>query len=198
MYSIALNNVPTLGALVGTSGSDSLVSQINQELGNSQFFGSIADIMSAGRQSFITNIVEPIRAVGSTIKNMLGTLCMEDKIISITNEDLLRSIPSAMHLPILQYAPIRKLFDEGRIFGFGHSVIPDGDPYGRLISNGSVEDVKEAMDKDGNVELVWEFVSTDPVLTDDELDSIEETRHYFDSILNDTQGDPTDWDNNRG
>jgi hypothetical protein len=190
--------MPSLGQLSGTVGADSLISQINAELGNSSFFGSIDDIINKGREMFISNRIEPYRIIGNTIKNIVGVFQNEDKIIPITDEDRLRAIPSSMHLPILQYAPIRKLFDEGRIFGFGHTLIPNGDVYGRLIRNGWIPDVLEVISDSGEFDVEWCFKSTDPDLSDEELSSIRKTREYLDYILENTQGDPTDWDNDRG
>lgn len=197
--SITLGGCPTLAPLIGSSvGSSSLLSSINAELKGSNFFNSVEDILSEGRRMFITNIVQPIREVGHTLANLITTMDQQDKILPIITEEQLRNIPPCMYDPILQYQPIRKLFDEGRIFGFGCDFIPEGDPYGRLIRNGVIENVQEAMDKDGNITFEWEFVSTDPDLSFEEIDSIEETRLYLDKILADTKFDPTDYPNDRG
>lgn len=198
MSVISMSGIPSLGMLSGTIGTDSLISQINMELGNSDFFGSINDIVNKGRELFIRNRIEPFRIIGNTIKNIVGVFSNEDVIIPITDEDRLRAIPSAMHLPILQYAPIRKLFLQGRAFGFGHNAIPVGDPYSRLIKNGWVPDALEAMNKDDEIEVNWGFCSTDPELSEEELDHIRKTRDYLDWVLENTDGDPTDWPNSRG
>lgn len=194
---IQCNGIPSLGNLIGTSGSDNLLKTINNEMRNSDFFGSINDIMQTGRQMFVANFVEPIRSIGNTIKNVIGMTNREDEYISITSSDMLRSIPTCMHLPILMYKPVRKLFDDGRIFGFGHQTIPDEDPYGRLIKNGTIDDLAEAMDDNGIVEFSYEFKSTDPDLTFDQLESIRETREFLEEFLRTNDEDPTDYPNTK-
>ncbi len=193
MQGISLNMCPSLGGLVGTSLSRDHLQQLNSELGNSNYFGSINDILKDSRDIFVKNIIAPIRNLGNTIKNAINGVISTNSYIPITSEDQLSDIPSCMHMPILQYAPIRKLFDQGRIFGFGYEFIPTHDTYGRLINNGRVEDVASAMDKDGAVEFSWEWRSDDPDLTFEDMDSIEETRDYIDHILDNTNIDPTDY-----
>jgi len=196
---LQLGCVPTLGSLVGNAGNSDLLKQINGELHGSNFFNSVDDILSKGREMFVHNFVEPIRKIGNTVKNALGAFDYDDKIIMIDTKDKLHEIPTCMHIPILQYAPIRKLFDEGRIFGFGYNAIPTGDPYGRLINNGTVSDVAAEMDKKtGEIEFDMTWKSTDPDLSFSELDSIEASRKFIDEILENTRFDPTDYDNERG
>jgi hypothetical protein len=195
---IKLNATVGLGQLVGLSGTDELLGQINNSLSNSNFFNSIDDILTKGRQLYVTNIINPIKAIGNTIKNQIAGFIVTNEIMVIDTEDTLANVPSVMHLPILQYKPIRDLYDEGRIFGFGADFIPDGDPYGRLISNGAVEDVAEAMDKEGYIEHKYRFESTDPILTFGELDKICATREFVDKILSETNFDPTDMPNDKG
>lgn len=192
MSAITLGAVAGIGSLVGTVGNDPLIRAINTEMGSGDFFNTIDDMLSRGRKCFVENIIKPFRLIGDTVKNIVGRFEVDEIIIPITTEDQLRRIPICMQAPILHYAPIRKLFDEGRIFGFGHTVIPDGDPYGRLINNGTVKDVLGAMDKTGEFEFVYEFKSTDPDLSYDELESIEETREYLDWLLENSEIDPTD------
>lgn len=195
---LTFNAVPTLASLVGTVGTTNLLSTINTELNNSDFFGSINDLMSRARESFVTNIIQPIRAVGNTVKNLVNIVDYDERYIPITNEELMQRVPACMFEPILFYKPIRKMFNEGRIFGFGYEYVPTEDCYERLINNGNVEDVRAAMDKEQFVEFKYEFQSDDPDLTFDELESIRETREYIDWVLEHTDYDPTDYPNTRG
>lgn len=188
--------MPTPGALFGTVAHSNLLESINVSLSNNQFFNGIDDFLTASRQAFVTNAIEPIRSSCNTIRNMVGGLLMENKMIPICSEEQLRNIPECMKLPILQYAPIRQLYDEARIFGFGYDFIPEGDPYHRLINNGTVHDVEAAMDDTGHFTLEWEWHSEDPELDFDQLDAIEETRAFIDKFL-ETDFDPTDYPNLR-
>ena len=174
---------PSLGSLFGTVGSDNLIKQINQDLGQSCYFGSVDDILSKGRQMFVDNIIIPIRSIGNSIKDVIGIVEEENGYIPITDMDRLRAVPQLMHMPILLHPPVAKLFNDGRIFGWGYEHIPTEDYFGRLINNGSVEDVLSAMDDQGEFELTWEFRCTDPELEFEDMEAIIETRNYIDSIM---------------
>lgn len=194
---IHLNSAATISAFVGTMGSDALLAQINSRLSNSNFFGSIDDIIAKGRQVFIERNTLPIRQSYNTIKNAVGMFIREDEYRPIISEEDLKAIPACMHDAIMRYAPVKKLFDQSRIFGFGWDYVPEEDCYGRLLKNGYVADVQEAMDDEGYVEFVYEFRSDDPDLSYEELDMIEETRNYIDWIMENTNYDPTDYPNDR-
>jgi hypothetical protein len=195
---IVMGVTPSLGSLVGSAGTDSLLQQINRDLGGSNFFGSVNDIISQGRSMFITNVVQPFKAIGNTFKNLVGLMDQDETFISIQSEEQLKSIPMCMHDSIMRYAPVKKLFDQGRIFGFGWDYVPEDDIYDRLIENGHVKNIQEAMDEEGYVEFKYHFVSTDPDLSFDDLENIRESREYIDHILNETDLDPTDYPNSRG
>ena len=195
---LSLGGIPTLAALTGSSaGSASLLQTINNEL-NSGFFGGMNDILSRGREFFIQNVTQPVRETFNTLKNAIGVMARDESYIPLRTEEDLQYIPTVMYDPILRYKPIKKLFDEGRIFGFGWDYVPDDDIYGRLINNGTVNNVQEAMDDEGYFELKYHFESTDPDLSFEELESIEESRRYLDKILAETTLDPTDYPNDRG
>lgn len=195
---LTLNTVPTMGDLFGSSGSDALLRQINNEMQGSSFFGGTADYLAKARNMFVENIIQPIRAIGNTLKNIINITEYDDKIITIDEEELLKCIPTSMHMPILMYAPVKKLFDEGRIFGFGYDYVPDDDTYGRLINNGVVESVLDQMDENGEIEFKYEFRSGDPDLSFEEIESIRDTREFIDWFLDNTKLDPTDYGNDRG
>lgn len=195
---IQLGASPSLASFIGTMGSDTLLSQINSELNNSSFFNSIDDILSRGRQMFIENHIRPIQQIGTSIKNLVGMFDHDDVYKPIETEEDLRNIPACMHDSIMRYEPVKKLFDQSRIFGFGWDYVPEEDCYGRLLANGCINDVLEAIDDEGYVEFEYNFESTDPELSFEELASIEATRKYIDKILAETDYDPTDFDNLRG
>lgn len=62
----------------------------------------------------------------------------------------------------------------------GEAVEPDnllrGDAIGRLINNGTVQDVQAMLEEKGELEFGWKFHSDDPALTFEELDRYEHER----------------------
>ena len=100
-----------------------------------------------------------------------------------------RDIAEPMHLPILWYKPVREAVIAGRMEGFeglDASLLPDEDPYERLIENGRGE-----IYADGSYDLSWEFTTDDPRLTVQELDVIEEMRRVIREELIPSKIDPT-------
>ncbi len=192
MSLLSCSAVPGLGSLIGSVGTDSMLQTINDEMANSGYFGSSTDMFNQYRQNFIQAIVEPFRMIGNTIKDVVGKFDYDDRYMIIDSEEKLEQIPMCMQLPILQYEPVRKLFDEGRIFGFGYENIPEGDAYGRLINNGYVADVAEVMNAKGEFTLSYHFESDDPELTFDEQDAIRETREWLDRFMRESDRDFTD------
>lgn len=197
---VAMSTFPTLGSLMGTSGSDAIINNINAASGSTTFFGSMYDRYATIRNKFIENIVVPIKAAEAVLYKTVDAMVNIDRIKPLITMDAFKSITPAMHLPILMYEPVRTLFDQGRVSGFGYDpeFLPEEDVYGRLINNGTTYDALESLDDENMVTLDYTYWSDDPVLTDEELDSIEDTRRFVDRILADTVYDPTDIDLERG
>jgi hypothetical protein len=192
---ITLNNMPTAGALLGTAGTRALVDSINGGMGLSpDFFGSVHDVFNSARSIWMQNIVEPIRVAYTSLKNTANKLLMNDVYIPIVKDTDFEFIPPCMHMPILMYAPVQELFKQGRIDGFGYDPdwLPTEDVYGRLISNGTIDDIANQRDKEGNITFTWIFDTTDPDLTFEEIDYIEQTRAAIDLLLK-RKVDPTNF-----
>jgi len=192
---------PSVGSLLGSSGNQSLIDSINSSLGSTDFFGSIRDIYADIRHVFIDNIVAPIKATAAMIHDAVTTLINPDVIRPLVTVEDFHHIPPSMHLPILLFEPVQQLFQQGRISGFGYNpAYFEGceDAYGRLINNGTVVDVLANVDAEGNVPLEYEFRSSDPEFTDNELTALEETRMFIQQLLETSKLDPTDIVEERG
>lgn len=190
------------GALLGTTGSQAIIDSINNSLGSTKFFGTVKDSYREIGNYFINNIVKPINYATMAIANSVNTLLHPDVIKPITQESDLLSIPPCMYEPIVMFQPVRTLLEEGRIFGFGYEPdnLPKEDVWGRLIQNGTCEDIKEALatSEDGCVELDYEWYSTDPEHTVDDIDAVEQTRNFILKMMQTTNYDPTDYPEVRG
>lgn len=189
------------GSLLGTSGTKDIIDDINSSFGmSSEYFGSVDDIFKTGRETFVSRHIDDILKESARVSNITDKFMNEDVIKAILTEDDLLHIPPSMHMPILQDPEIRQLLKDERIDGFGilEEHLPEEDVYGRLIRNGYVEDLSEAMDENGNVEFVWEYEQDDPELDIDELDYVMETRKFIKKIIDTTQKDPTNYPMYRG
>lgn len=191
MSMVELNATPSIGSILGSQGSRHFLDSINEELSagsSGVYFGSAADRYKDHYQSFVDKVVTPIIKTAKTIKNTLKHVVEKDKIISINNiETLEAGIPVTMELPIIMYEPIKNLLKEESIYGFGYeyeNIKDTEDVYGRLISNGFVQ----LNGPDADEYIVSEWKSTDPVVTFEELDNIEETRMFIDTFLEEHEG----------
>ena len=199
--SLRLDTAPTMGSLLGTVGKKSLIDSINNELGSQGFFGSAADMFSAYRSSFDDYIIKPMIRVSETAMKMVSNFIHPDAIKFIIREEDLYVIPECMQLPILTYAPVRKLFEKGKIHGFGLNPewLPEEDTVGRLLDNFNEPDCLANIEKNnGDLVLQSTTYSDDPDYSEDELDMFEGTRKFIDIFLKESEMDPTNYPEIRG
>jgi len=182
---VSLAATPSIGGILGSTGSKSFLDSINQELsrGSGVYFGSMADKYKDHYKSFVDNVVMPTISTAKIIKDTFSRVTDTNRIISINSLDLLeQGIPAAMQLPVVLYPPIKKLLKEEMIYGFEYEYdnIKDvEDVWGRLIDNGTA--VLNGPDADEYME--WEWKSTDPIHVIEDIDNMEETRQFIDEFL---------------
>lgn len=197
-----LNSVPSMGALLGSRGSDELLASINTSLGASSYFGSSFDRYSDQHNFFMTRFVEPIRQANRTVSQISNFLLNRDVFKPIEDEEDLRTIPPCMMLPVLTHKPLSKLLTQGRIEGWGYTsedVASVDKMYNRLLrTNGTVDLSTTRFDKDGAYWSVETYYTTDPKITFEDRISVEATERYIDKVLKDTLLDPTNLDELRG
>jgi hypothetical protein len=186
------------GALLGTTGSTDLVRSINDSLGcGSPLMAAARDIWQESTAYFVENVLRPIQRGREEVMQRVNVLMNPDVIRPlITNIDF-TAIPPCMYEPIIMYAPLRHLLEEGRIngFGFDPAFLPSEDVYGRLIDNGTCD---HEPDENGKKWMTWTWRSTDPKVSEAELDYIEMTRMSITRLLETTKFDPTDMPEHRG
>ena len=188
------------GALLGTTGTSELIASINESLMGSNFVSNIKDTFHEIRNSFFENVIKPIQKGKNEVIQLANVLMNPDVIRPLIDIIDFKAIPPVMYEPIIMFPPVRTLLEQGRIngFGFDPDFLPQEDVWGRLINNGVCEDVLSNVDENGEVWLSWEFQSTDPDHTLEELDAIDLTRQAILRILETTDLDPTDISEERG
>jgi len=197
------NNMYTLGSLLGVHGHQEVLREISQNSGGS-FFGSENDPFRQGFQTFMTTVVEPIRASSNKIATVVTEMVQPDRIKPITSvKELAKGVPPSMWLPIVYYEPIRAMLDDGIIDGFG--IDPDKldkeDPYENACISGAAVIHSTTIDADGKYDIHYVWDSGDPDLTPEEMLAIRETRRFLDEFLKDERTkylDPTDYPNLHG
>lgn len=192
MNGIRFTQTPDLSVIGGTSLSPKALASINGSCGAPSNYFTSSNFAIHKNYNYQIKIVDQVRQERVRISNMNNVLSSNERYIPLTCEDHLRCVPIEQQLSILQYAPIRKLFDQGRISGYGYREIPIGDPYEHLISNGAVHDADSKVDSDGYIEFVNIHHDDDPDITFEETDAIESTRQFLDQYLEESNNDPTD------
>lgn len=191
LAALSLNsNLFSLGALLGTSGTQDLISSINQRCGSGSFFGSMDDPFRAGYRAFMNTIVEPIRQVQHTLANTAKALFHKDVYRPIdSRKELEKGIPPCMQLGIIYYPPIRKMLEEESIDGFGidPKTLRDDDPYQPVLESGYKELHSTVTGKNGEFEIVWHEHTDSPELDDKEIDALRRTRDYIDRFIVDDE-----------
>lgn len=187
LSSMSLNtNIFSLGAVMGTSCSQETIDSINARAGGGSFFNLAGDPFKERFQYYMQNVVEPVRQERYMLANTANALFKPDVIRPINSiASLEAGIPPCMHEAIVYYKPIRQLLEEERIDGFGIKPedLDDKDPYEEPLKSGCVDIDSSTVDEDGSFTIDWYWSSTDPELTDGELEAIRETREFIDEFL---------------
>ena len=124
----------------------------------------------------------------------------------IDSQEALEHIPPCMYIPILTFAPVRKLWEDGMLHGWDINPedIPEEDVVGRLIKNGRFDSSDEEWMKDKERGVSYTTATNDPDYTREQLNLIESSREFIDEWLEEQLGpggehlDMTDLPNQMG
>lgn len=200
MMTIQTTSAPMPGMFLGGGTSCSgqqIFDQINQnQQGQNSFFGSKDDPLRDQHHQFITAFVQPTIQTMQELVKPVAQIIDDDYIRPLLFVDDFFDVPKSMEIPILQLAPVRELFDEGRIDGFGYNPedVPYDESYERLAMNGVISRTENP---DAEY-MTWKTSSFDPKLTPDEELALYQTRNAICEILAETLLDPTDPENTIG
>lgn len=182
------SNILSMGALLGTSGSQTLIDQINAQCGGSSFFGSMSDPFRNNFQAFMSQVIQPIRATQQALATVASKLSHPDLYRPIESvEDLEQGIPPCMQLGIIYYHPLRKMLEEERIDGFGidPKTLQEGDPYEDVLNSNFVTIHSSTIGKNGSYHMTHLENTDDPELTSIEKDALRRTREFIDTFMSD-------------
>lgn len=191
-------NLVNLSSLLGVRGHQEVLQHINQNAGGS-YYGSESDPFRQGFQTFMNQVVEPIRQASVKISNVINNFVIKDEIKCIDNVKILaKGIPPKMQLPIIYYEPVRTMLDDGAIDGFGidPSKLAKDDPYADMCKSGVVDITTDTVNDKGEYEVEFIWNSDDPDLTPEEIMNITLTREFIDKFLKDETTkylDPTNY-----
>jgi len=194
-----LQLAPVIGKLFGTVSNDNVLQAINTYSNNSQVIFEQDNPITRQFNNLVNFVKNSMATSMDFVDRAVNVLSGKNKIRAIEKEEHFNFIPECMYEPILMCEPVKQLFMEDRIYGFGYKALPDEDVWGRLINNGKVHITKET--KPDEVKFEWKWKFTDPVHTIEDIEAVEKTRGFICSWYEkemqkeDRIRDITDWPN---
>lgn len=184
------NSIP-LGAFTGSTGMQDVIDHMNstwRSTGGGVIFGE--GVFGDRYRAFRELITTRQQAIVDEISKTVQAVTCPDRFQLIDSQEALENIPACMQIPILSYAPVRKLFEEGQIRGWGidWKDLPEEDVYGRMIKDGSFDSSDEKWMKDPESGVTYTVKTGDPDLAFEELKLIKDSREFIDSWLEEQLG----------
>ncbi len=194
-----LQLAPIVGKLFGTVSDENVLNAINNYSESSNVIFGQDNPITKQFNNLVNIVKNSLQTSMDFVDRAVNVITNKNTLKPITKEEHFNFIPESMHEAILMCEPIKQLFLEDRIYGFGYKALPDEDVWGRLINNGSVYIDKDT--KPDDVKFQWEWKSTDPIHTIEDIDAVEKTRgficEWYDNEIkkDDRIRDITDWPN---
>jgi len=197
-----IDNVPSLGAMIGSVRSPDVLEQINAKWGsNTVAFGMPNHPFAEHYKHFMNLVNGQLAHTDQVVMSTVEAVMNPNQFKVIQNETDLALVPPCMQIPLLMMPQMYELAMEGKIWCWGYepASLPTEDAYGRILSNGKVE--WDPRDPSTLSEYItWEWKQDDPDLTDEQWEAIEKSRKWLaDWIENEMSGgerrDPTDLGN---
>ena len=197
-----IDNVPSLGAMIGNLHSSSVLDEINAKWSdNAVAFGLPSNPFGEGYKNFMQIVDHQINVTDKMVMQTTSAVYNPHTYRVVTDEDGLALMPPVMQPTILMMPVVCDLFRERKIWGWNWNPdsFPESDQFGRLISNGKAE--WDPRDPSTCPEyLTWEFEQDDTQITDEMLEAVEKTRRWLSDWLEHemnegTRRDPTDLSN---
>lgn len=210
MIPLSLVDLPSaipLSVFMGSTGMQDVIDHMNAKWhtqGSGVIFGegTFGDRYRAFTDLVSSRQAATIRAVEKTVQS----ITCPNMFQIIDSQDALEHVPPCMYIPLLTFEPMRKLFEDGRIQGWGVKLdeLPEEDVCGRMINDGRFDSANEEWRKDPNSGVKYIVKTGDPDYTREQLDMIETSRGWLDTWLEEQLGpggdelDPTDLPNQMG
>lgn len=181
------NNIFSPGSFLGSTASQSLISDINQMGGGHIYFGSANDPFRDSHQVFLNNVILKLDEVDKEIVAADAVIKLPDIMKPIVSvEDITKGIPPCMYQPILSFDPIKTLHRNGLIQGFNiPSEEVESDVFGNMIPN---HEFIINLDKANGMVSV-EYMDFEPdtdeyrEMKQDAIDIVSRTREFLTSFL---------------
>lgn len=191
MYVLPMVSLPSavpLGAFTANTGMQAIIDEMNTTWRNASggvIFGQ--GVFGDRYRAFTEMVTARDKEVVAIVEKSVRTVLNPNVIVPIESQKDLENVPQCMYMPILTYAPVRKLFDQGMLDGWGvkWEDLPQEDVVGRMIENGSFHSDNEEWMKDPESGVSYVVKTGDPDYTIQQLMDIQTTREFIDTWLED-------------
>lgn len=198
---IDLPQAVPISCFTGATGMQDVLEHMNaawRSSGSGVIFGE--GMFGDRYRAFTELVTNRERAMVAAVERSIQAVTCPDKSFVIESEEDLRHVPPCMYIPILTYAPMRKLFEDGMISGWGvkWEDLPEDDAAGRQLENGRFRTWDPKWQENPDAGVTYNYRSGDPEYTRQQLEDIESSRPFFDTWLEEHLGpggdhlDPTD------
>lgn len=165
--------------------------------GSDRYFGSKDDRYYQVFADVVGRHARNMKLAMGNIRDALADMSTDDIIRPCITQKSLRNLPPSMYEAVLSLPSLYYYFRRHRVQGWGELTPEDIEPkvrqYRRLIDfNGRLS--MEPKDKEKEQKFHYTWTTDDPCLTAQQIYDIRRTREYVESILAETELDPTDLD----
>lgn len=181
---VSCSMTPDAGMLFGNRGNQAIVDSINSRWSaTGVIFGSESDPFANRFADFNRAFINVARDTVDLLNETYSFIMDRNIIVPINTHKSLMAVPVCMQRNILTYEPIRAMFNNDLIHGWGVNPdsLPDEDVVGRMLNIGYMgPDPITGIVPD---EAVWIWKSTDPSYSREELEDLAEARGYIDTYI---------------
>lgn len=181
---ITVSSMPDIGHLLGTSGKREVFDAVNANNASTGIiFGSGNDPFANQFQQFRRSFVNVARDTMRVLDETMAMSRNEDTITNINSEETLLTVPVCMYVPILCHDPIRKMYKDESIYGWGvdEDLVPDNDIYKDTLNFGLIE--TDPVSNEWPSTYDWKWSSDDPIIADEDKDMIIDSRQYVTNFI---------------
>ena len=189
-----IDNIPSLGAMIGSTQSQAILDQINSRWGGtaSVSFGQINNPMNDHFRNFMNLIHGQIARTDRVIQEVTQSVLYQEHWRVIDSEEALAAAPASMQPAILMTPGVFELFKEGKLsaWDWNPDTFPEEDVYGKQLNNGKVViDPRDPSILPEYVVTEWNSAEKDFEMTDEQQEILEKSREYITNLLNEEMGE---------
>lgn len=189
-----IENVPSLGAMIGSTQSQVILDQINSKWGGtaSVSFGQINNPLNDNFRNFMNLLHGQLARTDKIIQEVTQSVLYPERWRVIDNEEALAAAPASMQPALLMTPGVFELFKERKLsaWDWNPDTFPKEDVYGKQLNNGKVViDPRDPSIVPEYIVTEWNSDEKDFEMTDEQQEILEKSREYITKLLDEEMGE---------